>query len=1042
MLYGNDITDHPEGATHAGNGRRPDLRRCVAFRWPALVAASGQPGCAMTSEATARESSGDVKLVTSSRALALPGRALDHIGRPVLNRPHEEPSRHWDLAPDNTSTGVAVAGRRPSQSLSVVPKVRDPQLQMDMVPSEQNELVNRIRVMVQRWRAENYPGATAATRQLLFHWRSETSEPRLFFAQVEAAETLIWLTEGDAGRNLRLAEFRRVLADASGGYNGGIHRLAVRMATGSGKTAVMGMVIAWHAVNAAASLRSDGRYTTLFLALAPGHTVRERLAVLMPSHPDNIYDDMGLLPAGRRGVLGAVRVRVLNWHAFQPRDRLGELASADAKKLIRAGSKAKESESMAAVLDRALRGFPTGRGAPRVCVLNDEAHHCYLPQQGRRTSEDDDTKAAAVWFGALEGLRDTGRLGPVYDFSATPIFIEGTDRRERMFPWVVSDFPLMDSIESGLVKIPQVPVEDDTHDATVRWRNLYANTTPKTVRRDAVPGELRRALRALYRSYEAKFAQWMNPGDPSKRMPTPPVFIVVANNIANATAICDHIAGWSEPGPGESTVYHRGELALFANYGDNGPTERVHTLLVHSQLESEGALSKPIRAQAARLRTPGDNADDRDVVRGALNSVGRAGGLGEHIRCVVSVSMLTEGWDTRTVTHILGFRRFSTQLLCEQVTGRALRRSNYDNHDDDGRLVAEYAEVIGVPFEFMPVKGKGDDQPPKPRYEVRSLPGRRDRRIEFPNVEHYLTEAGAGRFRLDEQRVIKWVPHGATEATLAGAVGGETTISADVSLRRRRALTLLAAGLVRRWTERLADDGEGGRARRRRLFHEAARIASRWCVLAGVTDEHYDGLGSSAMDQAVREIDDASIPAGAAADRLVAAFSHPVLLDTSSIRFETSLTDRYNTTKSELNTAACHSHLEVACAKVLDSHPDVTGWARNFRLGWTVPYLWDGTWHRYEPDFVARLFAGREDEDAVHLIVECKGVPDAHSERKKQAVETRWIPAVQASGHLPGWLRRWSFVELTELENPSADISEAIRQARKAHPAPAVEGAA
>ena len=896
--------------------------------------------------------------------------------------------------------------------------------------------------MVKRWRAEDYPDATAVTRQLLFHWRSETNDPRLFFAQVEAAETLIWLTEGNASRYPRLAEFRRTLADANGDYNDGIYRLAVRMATGSGKTAVMGMIVAWHAVNATASLRTDDRYTTMFLAMTPGHTVRERLQVLDPSHPDNVYDEMRLLPESKRGVLGGVRVRVLNWHAFQPRDRLGDLASSDAKKLIRAGRRGKEFESMSAVLDRALRGFPTGRSAPKVCVLNDEAHHCYLPQEGRRVSEDDDAKAAAIWFGALEALRDTDRLGPVYDFSATPIFIEGTDRKERMFPWVVSDFPLMDSIESGLVKIPQVPVADDTHDVTVEWRNLYANTTPKTVKKDAVPGELRRALQALYRSYEEKFDQWMNPDDPAKRMPTPPVFIVVANNIANATAICDYIAGWSELDPDGAPRYHKGELELFANYQDDGPTDRVHTLLVHSQLEGEGNLSKAIKAQAARLRTADDKSDDRSVVRGALNSVGKTGGLGEHIRCVVSVSMLTEGWDTRTVTHILGFRRFSTQLLCEQVTGRALRRSNYDNYDDEGRLVAEYAEVIGVPFEFMPVKGKGNDPPPKPRYEVRSLAGRRDCRVEFPNLENYLTEAGSDGFRLDRKRVVKWVPHGATEATLAGTVGGETKITADVNLRQQRALTLLAAGLVRHWTERLASEGDGWRARRRLLFHDAIQIVKRWYEAAEVLEEHYDGLGSSAMEQAVEEIDAACISTGGTADRLVAAFSHPMLLDTSGVRFETSLEDRYAATNSELNIAACHSHMEAVCAELLDKHPDVTAWARNFRLGWTVPYLSDGTWHRYEPDFVARLFAEREHDDAVHLIVECKGQSDPNSERKKQATESRWIPAVQASGQLPGWLRRWSFVELDELDRLSADLNEAIRQARKTHPTLIVEGAA
>ncbi len=402
----------------------------------------------MTSETAARDSTEDLTLVTKSRSLALPGRPLDHISQPVLNRPHEEPSRHWQLAEDNTSTGAVIEGRRLSQALVIVPKERGAQLRMQVTAAEQNELVNRIRDAVAGWRSANYPGATSATKQLLQHWRSEANDPRLFFAQVEAAETLIWLTEANASRYPVLAEVRRDLAEANRDYNGDIGRLAVRMATGSGKTAVMGMVIAWHAVNAAAPQRRDGRYTTCFLAITPGHTVRERLAVLHPAHPENVYNEMRLLPENKRSALGAVKVHVLNFQAFQRRDRLSA-ASSDAKKLLRAGRKTQELESMSAVLDRALRGFPTGRGAPKVCVLNDEAHHCYLPEAGRRTSEDDDIKAAAIWFGALEGLRDAERLGPVYDFSATPIFIEGTDRRERMFPWVVSDFPLMDCIESG-----------------------------------------------------------------------------------------------------------------------------------------------------------------------------------------------------------------------------------------------------------------------------------------------------------------------------------------------------------------------------------------------------------------------------------------------------------------------------------------------------------------------------------------------------------------------------------------------------------------
>jgi len=987
----------------------------------------------MTFEITADKVATDPSPAGTGGRVAVPGRPLDHIIRPVLNRPHEEPSRYWQLAEDNTSTGVAIEGRRLSQALVIVPKERGSQLRMQVTAAEQNELVNRIRDAVGGWRRSGYPGATAATRRLLEHWRSEANDPRLFFAQVEAVETLIWLTEGNAGRYPVLGRVRRELAEANRDYNIDIGRLAVRMATGTGKTAVMGMTVAWHAVNAAATLRRDGRYTTRFLAITPGLTVRDRLAVLHPGHPESVYDEMRLLPEGMQSALGAVKVQVLNFHALQRRDRLAA-ASTDAKKLLRAGRKTQRLESMSAVLSRALRGFPTGRGAHTVGVLNDEAHHCYLPEGGRRTSEDDNTKAAAIWFGALEGLRDTGRLGPVYDFSATPIFIEGTERRERMFPWVVSDFPLMDSIESGLVKIPQVPVDDDSVGERVQWRNLYANTTPKRVKRDAVPSELKRALTALYRSYEQKFNQWMYPDDPASVMPTPPVFIVVANNIANATAIADHIAGWAEKGSDGSTVYHEGACRRFTNYRPDGPTELVHTLLVHSQLEGDGYLSAPIKAQSSRLRLPGDDRDHRDIVRGALNSVGKPGGLGEHIRCVVSVQMLTEGWDTRTVTHILGYRAFSTQLLCEQVTGRALRRSNYDNYDEDRRLVAEYAEVIGVPFEFMPVKRREDNPaPPRPRYEVRSLPGRSGHRIDFPYVEQYLAEPGSDGFCLNEQRVIRWVPQGAKQAVLVGSVGVTTIISAEASMRQQQTITRLAAGLVQRWCQRMDDSGQGWRARRRLLFHDAIRIVRVWAELADVTEDHYDGLGSSDLDQAVKEIDDACERTDGAGDRLVAAFGNPMLLDTSSVKFETSLSDHRIITKSELNIAACHSAFEVACAKALDQHPDVVSWARNFRLGWTVPYLWEGTWHRYEPDFVARLFADREDEDAIHLIVECKGVPDDHSHRKKQSIQQKWIPAVQSSGQLPLWLRRWSFVEFTEPGRLTADLNTAIRVARAQH---------
>ncbi len=509
----------------------------------------------------------------------------------MLNRPHEEPARFWELDGGNTATGVVKIGRRLSSAQLIVPTARGrvgEQRRLSLAPSEdQNTLVNDIREAVGRWRYAGHDGSTTTTRRLLDHWHSDTNVPRLFFAELEAAETLIWLAEVNASHDPSLAAFRSDLAAVSSEYNDGIERRCVKMATGSGKTVVMAMVIAWQALNASVTRRRDDLYTTSFVAITPGHTVRERLAVLNPSHPENVYREMQLVPTSLRGPLGQVNIRIVNFQAFSARDRLAGTSS-DARKLLRRGNKARDPESPAATLDRVLRGLPSGTLAPKVCVLNDEAHHCYLPAEGRRTSEDDDGKAAAVWFSALDALRSAGRLAPVvYDFSATPIFIETGQRRERMFPWVVSDFPLMDALESGLVKIPQVPVSDDSVGEDVEWRNLYDPRDPRRLTRHTLPNKLRRAISALYDSYEGKYAQWMEPDPPAEPMPTPPVLIVVANSIPNAKAICEYIAGWAETDAAGRTAHHPGECALFANHTAHGPTRRLHTLLVHSKLEGD-----------------------------------------------------------------------------------------------------------------------------------------------------------------------------------------------------------------------------------------------------------------------------------------------------------------------------------------------------------------------------------------------------------------------------------------------------------------------
>ena len=799
------------------------------------------------------------------------------------------------------------------------------------------------------------------------------------------------------------------------------------MATGTGKTTVMGMIIAWHAVNAARSSRHD-RYSRSFLVITPGHTVRERLAVLSPSHPDNIYRDMGLIPEKYRRDLRGIDISIVNFQAFQRRRLLAGVAG-DARKLLGSGGSEgdhdDEWEDAQAMLDRVLRSL---RGKRRLVVLNDEAHHCYLPGKGRRgAGGKEDDAVAAVWFNAIRSLRDSGRLGPVYDLSATPMFISAPQWKtgSRIFPWVVSDFPLMDAIEAGLVKIPRLPLDDDTVMNEVVWRSIYKHSGRKTVKPDQVPPVLGAAMDALYQHYEDTFVRWRENG-----IPTPPVFIVVANSVPNAEALFKHIAGYEykEETTG-NLVYIRGELSYFSNIRDDGAgyEEKVRTILVHSKLDRDdnitGKLQTLVKSQARRFSSNG--ADWKDVIRQVLNTVGRKGEPGEHIRCVVSVSMLTEGWDTRTVTHILGYRAFSTQLLCEQVTGRALRRLNYDDTDDEGRLRPEFAEVFGVPFDFMPAGGETEPRPPRPSYRVHSVPGRSDLRIAFPLVTGYLLEPAETKIELDPSLIPPYkveVTESPTVAVSAG-VTGEETVMGVATRRRQQAVMSTAAAAVSLMVNR--NNG----LRRRTLFRDMVRVTEDWLASPLVQCQDESLL---LQPPHVEDVPNAIIKACSLDPRkarLVGNFDLEVLSDTAGVDFDTSLPSNRLTKRSELNIAACHSEFEVEVAGFLDAHKHVAAWARNFRLGWTVPYLWNSVWHEYEPDFIVRLFDERERDRAVHLMVECKGMPDEVSERKAQYVRDWWIPAVANSPEIPDWLKRWRFVELDHPDQSYYEIEQAISEA-------------
>ncbi len=805
-------------------------------------------------------------------------KSYDPASDPIICDPYRAPDLHWTLDTSGRALPgrMPSAGRRPSLRARPVPadkKLANVQQEWDLGIAEQNQTVEAIRDRVKEWRTTGYRGTTGITRKLLFHW-AEEDQCRLppFFAQREAIETLIWLREVAT----RQTRERRLIEEASREHNDGIVRYACKMATGSGKTAVMAMLIAWQTLNAVGTRRTRNlRHGQRFAVLAPGLTVRERLEVLRPGHPRNIYDEMGLVPTALRSRLNQAQVKVVNFQAFVRRDHLG--ATGAARKLLRVDAEHNREDHVRAA-ERVLRGLSRGAAYGDIVVINDEAHHCWLPPTDTKKKQEE--KSAAVWFNAIRALRDAGHLGReaagggqesvVYDFSATPMWIGTSARsRPRLFEWVVSDFPLMDAIESGLVKVPRVPIDDDSGSEQTVWRNLYRNTVPKKVGplEKHLQEPLNSSIRALYNDYRKTFEAWEN------KLATPPVMIVVANSIQNAETLFDWIAGHARGG-GPRTP---GRFSLFSNVDESGNWyAHPRTILVHSQIDQGDHLTPKIaklakeqveryargtrdRQEALRLRAmkPGE------ALRLMMNTVGKKGQPGEQVRCVVSVSMLTEGWDCRTVTHVLGYRAFSTQLLCEQVTGRALRRSSYESwrEGENGRrlLEPEYAEVVGVPFEFMPSGSKvNDGGDPKPTHTVVSVPGREQLRVSFPQVEQYMRIPPHQRLRIDPKKVSPYTVQPdlfPTTTVLTGVTGEEKWISVADDSRHGTVRAALAARMVRSFVQDDSDPDAQTRGRTA-LFRDLYQATGEWLNHPEVScpdptlllgPEHYEKVSSSIL---------------------------------------------------------------------------------------------------------------------------------------------------------------------------------------------------
>ncbi len=992
------------------------------------------------------------------------------IENPILNGPFTVPTRHFRFNDDGITDEI-VDRRRPSAYFVPIArsrKSRGGQQQLDTEWTgdriEESKKVNDIREKVGQWRQGGWLYVTPTTRALLEYWTNPERERPLFFCQIEALETTIYLTEvaNRFGDNWIENYLREQAADA----NPGLFRVAHKMATGTGKTVVMAMLIAWHTLNKTANAQ-DKRFSDAFLLVAPGITIRDRLRVLMPSDPNNYYRERDLVPPERQADLGRARIVIEHFWAFKLKEKI---KAPKLTKELAGQAPGVFTETPDEMARRVCRDLGTKKN---IVVLNDEAHHCYRRRQDASTEASgaeprlvgDDRKEverreeeARLWISGLEAINAKVGIKTVYDLSATPFYLNGSGWPEgTLFQWVVSDFSLIDAIESGLVKIPRVPVDDNAPqpDLLPSYRNVWLrirDELPKTSRKtggaDAnaeprLPGVLEGALQSLYANYEKAYAAWeKTAGDGSGS--TPPVFIVVCNNTRTSKLVFDWVAGWDKQvADAMPPVSVPGKLELFSNAGSRRPK----TILVDSvQLESNDGLTAEFKAAAAgeiedfkaelRARFEGRDVGELDdvlVLREVMNTVGKPGKLGADVRCVVSVSMLTEGWDANTVTHVLGVRAFGTQLLCEQVVGRGLRRRSYAL-GDGGHFEPEYAEVYGIPFSFIPASGSTADPKPGPlATRVRALEDRIACEITFPRLAGYrwevpdelLTptfEGDASKLALDSSAVP-------TRTDVGGVVGRseEHKLEKLEAMRPQQVAFELAKRLLDDKFRGENIDGEGA-GERPWLFPRLLDITKAWldeCVT--IKDDAYVGLLGLRhwADQAVDKIYLAIVRFGPGEKRLVASMRpFDPIGSTRSVDFDT--------TKAVWLTAAdrchvshvvCDSDWERLLAEKLERFEDVRAYVKNQGLGFTIPYTIDGANREYLPDFLVRVDDGSGADDLLNLIIEVSGENRRDKAAKVATARDLWVPAV--NNH--GGFGRWRFVEVTDPWEATAMIELAVR---------------
>lgn len=916
------------------------------------------------------------------------------IDKLIINSPHQEPEQHWFYDRENKDFYIK-KGRRPAGYVMATPNSKafdDPGIFVEIAT------VNQIRPRVKAWREAGYPGVTGITKRLLEHWQDpeERKDRRFFFCQLEAIETLIWLTEAPAADKVGL--------DIQGD-GGAFERWCSKMATGSGKTIIMSMIIAWNFLNKVTN-PTDARFSKYALVVAPGLTVKSRLQVLQPTHEENYYEEFNIVPAALMDKLRQGKVIIHNWHSLAW-DSQEKIDAKVAKGQLRSVDKRQRMEISGEAYVRQVLGEMSN--ARNIIVLNDEAHHAWrmnpeaVGKYQRTGSDKDSAEEATIWVGGLDKIHEQRGILRCFDLSATPFTPSGKKAAEdALFTWIVSDFGLNDAIESGLVKTPRVVVRDDserTKELKSRLYHIYADDEVKDdINRKAdetepLPDLLINAYYLLGKDWQETKNEWESVGHK-----VPPVMITVANRTETSSRIkyaFDHnqilIPDLCNP---DKTLQIDSKVLESAE----AETEAVEIVVDTEDEDGEESTPKLTKKQQAEL------------LRQTVDTVGKEGEPGEQIQNVISVGMLSEGWDAKTVTHIMGLRAFSSQLLCEQVVGRGLRRVSYDV-GDDGLFEPEYVNIFGVPFTFLPHEGgEGTPPPPpKPKTKIEPRKEKAQHEITFPNIIR-IDHVYRPQLKLDwdKVKVLEIDPYESiTEAELAAIISGKANpkVKAAIGLEqiaedtRVQSIVFRIASTI--YNSEKKPDWKGSKEI---FLAQVVRIVEQFIDsdkiqvkndLFNQDDSKRKILIILNMNKIVQHIWTAIRSENT--EKLTPVFDkEKPIRSTEDVRIWYTSKPCEWTEKSHISHCVYDSGWEASEAYFFDKSELVESFVKNDHLGFTILYNHKGIIRKFYPDFILKLVNGD------YLVLETKGVDSQQNQTKREYLN-EWINAVNNHGGFGKW---------------------------------------